>query len=201
MGFVRYCARLRDEHIQAIYDEMVAERPFQNFGGLIGHHHRLHLAADFQSAATIPSADVYPAGTLSLVGLVEAVTRRSNRLIQKIISGGQTGADRAALDFAIEHGIPHGGWCPKGRLAEDGMIDQRYQLKETSTSNYPERTEKNIQDSDGTVIFTMTGKLTGGSKKTAEFSVEHQKPWIHLHPGKETDISGDLVKFVRDNQI
>ena len=73
-------------------------------------------------------------------------------MIQKIISGGQTGADRAALDFAIEHGIPHGGWCPKGRLAEDGMIDARYSLQETSTSKYPQRTEKNVHDAAGQLL-------------------------------------------------
>jgi hypothetical protein len=56
-------------------------------------------------------------------------------MIRKIISGGQTGADRAALDFAIYHGLPHGGWCPKGRLAEDGMIERRYELQETSSKS------------------------------------------------------------------
>jgi len=62
--------------------------------------------------------------------------------IEKIISGGQTGADRDALDFAIWHDLPHGGWCPKGRLAEDGTIEDRYGLQETSTKRYPQRTEK-----------------------------------------------------------
>jgi hypothetical protein len=63
-----------------------------------------------------------------------------------IISGGQTGADRAALDFAVGHGIPHGGWCPKGRRAEDGPIDAPYQLKETPKANYVERTEWSAWD-------------------------------------------------------
>src|SRR5512139_1952957 len=70
-------------------------------------------------------------------------------LVEKIVSGGQTGADRAGLDFAIEHGIPHFGWCPKGRKAEDGSIDWRYDLKETPSSDYPQRTEWNVRDSDG----------------------------------------------------
>jgi hypothetical protein len=61
-------------------------------------------------------------------------------LLDKIVSGGQTGADRAALDWAIENGIPHGGWCPKGRLAEDGPIPARYNLTETPSSNYPKLT-------------------------------------------------------------
>jgi hypothetical protein len=70
--------------------------------------------------------------------------------VPNIVSGGQTGADRAALDFAIEHGIQHGGWCPKGRRAEDGTIDARYQLKERPGTEYDQRTEWNARDSDGT---------------------------------------------------
>ena len=88
-----------------------------------------------------------------------------------IVSGGQTGADRAGLDFAIENGIPHGGWCPNGRKAIDGPIDEKYQLEETPSSNYPQRTEWNARDSDATVIFTLSGTLTGGSKLTARLSL------------------------------
>ncbi|MEX0610513.1 MAG: putative molybdenum carrier protein, partial [Pirellulales bacterium] len=69
-----------------------------------------------------------------------------------IISGGQTGADRAALDFALEHEIAHGGWCPRGRLAEDGPIAPRYNLQETPSRKYSQRTEWNVRDSDATVI-------------------------------------------------
>ena len=75
--------------------------------------------------------------------------------VEKIVSGGQTGADRAGLDFAIAHGIPHGGWCPKGRKAEDGTIPERYGLSETSRADYLQRTEANVRESDGTVIFTV----------------------------------------------
>ena len=97
-----------------------------------------------------------------------------------IVSGGQSGADRAALDFAIEHGIPHGGWCPKGRLAEDGPIGSRYQLKETPSDNYVQRTEWNVRDSDGTAVFSIGEILTGGSKKTVELARKHDKPVVHL---------------------
>jgi len=76
--------------------------------------------------------------------------------IEKIVSGGQTGADRAALDWAITHGIPHGGWCPKGRRAEDGPMDGRYQLQKTPTANYVQRTEWNARDSDDTVVFSIS---------------------------------------------
>jgi len=98
----------------------------------------------------------------------------------KIVSGGQTGADRAALDFAIEHGFPHGGWCPQGRLAEDGTIDHFYRLKETPSATYAQRTEWNVRDSDGTVIFTLGRELSGGSLLTAEFARRHGKPMLHL---------------------
>jgi len=97
-------------------------------------------------------------------------------IITKIVSGGQTGADRAALDFAIEHGVSHGGWCPKSRLAEDGPIHPRYKLQETPTRSYPQRTEWNVRDSDGTVIFTIAERLNGGSRKTARFTRKLGKP-------------------------
>jgi hypothetical protein len=86
-------------------------------------------------------------------------------------------SDSAALDFAIWHGIPHGGWCPKARLCENGTIDPRYQLKETSTENYPQHTEKNVQEPSS----RSRRSLTGGSKKTADLAAKHHKPWIHLH--------------------
>ena len=101
----------------------------------------------------------------------------------QIVSGGQTGVDLAALDWAITHGIAHGGWCPKGRRSEDGLIDQRYLLRETPSKNYMERTEWNVRDSDATVIFTLTDELDGGSKRTAQLSDKLGKPWIHMRPG------------------
>jgi len=75
--------------------------------------------------------------------------------ILKIVSGGQTGADRAALDWAIRNGVPCGGWCPKGRRAEDGAIEAKYPLKESSSRSYLQRTEWNVGDSDGTVVFSL----------------------------------------------
>jgi hypothetical protein len=100
--------------------------------------------------------------------------------IKKIISGGQTGADRAALDWAIEHGIPHGGWCPRERKAEDGSIDPRYQMEETPSSDYAQRTAWNVSDSHGTVVFSIATLLTGGSKKTVALARKHCKPLLHL---------------------
>jgi predicted Rossmann-fold nucleotide-binding protein len=77
-----------------------------------------------------------------------------------IISGGQTGADRAALDWALQHGIPHGGSCPRGRLAEDGVIPTRYQLQELPSPEYAARTERDVLDADGTVIFSGAYKTS-----------------------------------------
>ncbi len=100
--------------------------------------------------------------------------------MKKIISGGQTGADRAALDWAIAHQIPHGGWCPKGRLAEDGHLDFKYHLTETIKPNYAERTAWNVRDSDATVIFTLQPTLIKGSQWTLSCTQTHQKPCLHL---------------------
>lgn len=90
----------------------------------------------------------------------------------KILCGGQTGADGAGLEWAIMNGITHGGWCPKGRRSELGPIDAKYHLQETSSSNYLQRTEWNVRDSDGTVIFSLAEHLTSGSLKTLEFAIK-----------------------------
>ena len=104
---------------------------------------------------------------------------RPSDMITKIISGGQTGADQAALDAAIKIGVPHGGWIPKGRLTEDGPLDDRYKLQEMPTKSYPARTKQNITDSDGTVIISH-GRLTGGSKLTFDHAEKHLKPCLHV---------------------
>jgi hypothetical protein len=124
-------------------------------------------------------------------------------MIKKIVSGGQTGADRAGLDVAIRYGIPHGGWCPKGRKAEDGIIGGHYQLLETPSASYLKRTELNVRDSDATVIFTISSQLSGGSKRTAEFATKHRKPWIHLARQAATyeDPALMLLRFVEENGL
>lgn len=99
--------------------------------------------------------------------------------INRIVSGGQTGADRGGLDAAIELGIEHGGWCPRGRRAEDGPIPERYRLRETESEEYGARTERNVVDSDGTVLLTR-GAPTGGSKLTADLAARRGKPLLHL---------------------
>ena len=104
-------------------------------------------------------------------------------LISKIISGGQTGADRAALDVAIELGIPHGGWIPKGRKTEAGPLPEKYQLREMPTEIHPGRTEKNVLDSDGTLILSH-GRLTGGSAVTDRLAAKYGRPFLHIDLNK-----------------
>ena len=99
------------------------------------------------------------------------------KIPKKIISGGQTGVDRAALDVSLELGIPCGGWCPKGKKAEDGPIDARYPLKDTGSAKYQVRTEKNITESDGTLVLTE-GRLTGGTALTIKLAQEFKKPYM-----------------------
>ncbi len=99
--------------------------------------------------------------------------------ILKIISGGQTGVDRAALDVAIELGVRHGGWVPEGRKAEDGIISNKYNLQELCSSNYDNRTQKNVVGSDGTLIITRGG-IKNGSKLTLKLVMQHGLPYFHF---------------------
>jgi Circularly permutated YpsA SLOG family len=120
----------------------------------------------------------------------------------KIVSGGQTGADRAALDWAIAHELPHGGWCPRGRKAEDGTIPTRYRLSETPGAAYVQRTEWNVRDSDGTVVLSLSRTLTGGSSKTVALAQQHGKPWIHLaRDAHAVDAANQLRRFVEEHGI
>ena len=119
-----------------------------------------------------------------------------------ILSGGQTGADRAALDWALAHGVPHGGWCPRGRRAEDGPIAARYQLRETPSEDYLERTTWNVRDSDGTVILSIDAELTGGSLRTEEIAEATGKPCLHLSEAEHgADAGARLAAFVRAHAI
>lgn len=115
-----------------------------------------------------------------------------------IISGGQTGADRAGLDWAIENGFHHGGRCPKGRKAEDGPIDSRYRLTETNDSNYLVRTKLNVEDSDATLIFTLSKDLDGGSKKTREFADKLNKSCRHVNPDTKPE---SVISFLQRNNV
>lgn len=94
----------------------------------------------------------------------------------RIISGGQTGVDRAALDAAQLAGLPCGGWCPRGRRAEDGDIDTRYPLRETPSNDYRQRTEWNVRDSDATLILNRGVQLRGGTALTHDLALQLEKP-------------------------
>lgn len=100
-------------------------------------------------------------------------------MLKKIISGHQTGADIAAIDAAIANGFPCGGCVPKGRKTEIGPLAEKYIAQEMKTGGYPRRTEQNVIDSDGTVIFSH-GRLSGGSDLTRKLAVKHGKPWLHV---------------------
>jgi hypothetical protein len=98
----------------------------------------------------------------------------------KIISGGQTGVDRAGLDAAIKLGILHGGWCPKGRKAEDGVIPAKYKLSEGPSPNYPWRTEANVRDSDATLIYCHDSQASRGTSLTVKYCSRHGRPCIDV---------------------
>lgn len=128
--------------------------------------------------------------------------KKSAAMIQKIISGGQTGADRAALDFAIANNIAHGGWVPRGRRAEDGALPPGYRLIETVSNRYAVRTEQNVLAADGTLIVSF-GILSHGSLLTKRLAQRHGKPclWIDRDQGPQ-DWAVELVRsWIMDNAI
>ena len=117
----------------------------------------------------------------------------------RIISGGQTGVDRAALDAAINLQISHGGWCPRGRLAEDGTIPDQYHLSETGDIDYRTRTEWNVRDTDATLVLN-TGKLEGGTELTIEFARKFRKPCLVINLD-DPDKAGIIYEWLLNNRI
>lgn len=120
--------------------------------------------------------------------------------VTKIISGGQTGVDRAALDVAVEMGIPREGWCPRGRLAEDGVLPDRYPLRETPRADYEQRTEFNVRDSDGTLILAH-GPLSGGTALTKSLARRLGKPCCVLDLGSHPGVVGPVLQWLKQKQI
>jgi len=120
-------------------------------------------------------------------------------MIKKIISGGQTGVDRAALDVALELGIPCGGWCPSGRKAEDGAIPAHYPLQELPSRGYRNRTKWNVRESDGTLVL-FQDQLAGGSAFTAELARKHAKPCYAVDLSAPTD-PRDVTEWIKQNNI
>jgi hypothetical protein len=126
----------------------------------------------------------------------------TSRFCQHIVSGGQTGADRAALDFAILHHYTHGGWAPRGRMAGDGIIPLKYQLTELAEGSYRQRTKRNVEDSDATLIVTV-GALEGGSLATWEFARKKAKPCFpaQLDTGVLPDIAAEIRAWLRQHKV
>lgn len=123
-------------------------------------------------------------------------------LVKKIVSGGQTGVDRAALDWAIEAGIEHGGWCPEGRQAEDGAIPERYRLIVLPGAGYRKRTRRNVEDSDGTLVLNL-GELDGGTRETVRFADRLCKPCLLIQMDA-VDASGataSLLDWLKAEQV
>jgi len=123
-------------------------------------------------------------------------------MIEKIVSGGQTGVDRAALDSAILFNIPHGGWCPKGRLAEDGAIDAKYNLKETHSSDYAERTRQNVIDSDGTLILVpgIPISTNDGTQLTVGEVNKEKKPY-KLFDLSSNESLDEMIDWISENNL
>ena len=141
-------------------------------------------------------------GRLLILPNVPIAIPEPARFCERIVSGGQTGADRGALDFAIEHGYPHGGWAPEGREAEDGKIPLKYQLLELENGGYRQRTRRNVEDSDGTLIVNL-GDLDGGTLATQVFAERLNKPHlvVQLDHGATTETVASVIEWVQQHQI
>ena len=124
-------------------------------------------------------------------------------MIKRIVSGGQTGADRAALDIARALGIETGGWVPRGRWAEDGRLPDCYpNMRQTESADPAVRTAYNVRDTDGTVVFSH-GEVSGGTKWTADVSAELGKPMLHLDLARQsvTAAADCLLEWVAAEHI
>ncbi len=119
----------------------------------------------------------------------------------RIISGGQTGVDRAALDFALENHINCFGWCPKGRKAEDGMIPEKYPLRETASAKTKERTKKNVEESDAVLVFLLD-KPDKGTIYTIDYAESLDKPFyiVHLGMNREDQETG-IINLLENSRI
>jgi hypothetical protein len=119
--------------------------------------------------------------------------------VEKIVSGGQTGVDRAALDVALALGMPCGGWCPQGRSAEDGQIPARYPLQETEGRKYKFRTSLNVRDSDATLILNL-GPLEGGTGLTKILAVKLRRPYLVVELDKDQDMQS-VQDWLKENGV
>jgi hypothetical protein len=123
-------------------------------------------------------------------------------VLTKIVAGGQTGVDRAALDAALAVGFPYGGRCPWDREAEDGVISEKYPLEPVACGGYRQRTLKNVQDSDGTAIL-FNQSLTGATKLTRDLCIREKKPFIVLDAVQISTerATSAVLRFIEENEI
>lgn len=120
-------------------------------------------------------------------------------MIERVVSGGQTGVDRAALDAAMGAGIECGGWCPRGRRAEDGTIPGCYPLRETESADYRMRTRLNVADADGTLIL-VSGELSGGTALTRQLALAAGKPLLIIDLDSPAPLS-EACSWVRGHHV
>lgn len=115
------------------------------------------------------------AGGVNIAGNAGLRAEQGSGMLERVVSGGQTGVDRVALDVAAELEIAIGGWCPRGRRAEDGRIPDRYPLREADSANYAVRTELNVRDSDATLLL-IWGRISGGTRLTRDCAERYGRP-------------------------
>jgi hypothetical protein len=141
-------------------------------------------------------------GTLKSLPPFSSLFPEPVHFCQHIVSGGQTGVDRAALDFAVEHEYTHGGWAPHGRMADDGIIALKYQLWELDQGNYRQRTRRNVEDSDATLIINF-GVLDGGTLATQAFAENLSKPYLVVQLDRDVtpEAVASVVEWLRQNDV
>lgn len=139
---------------------------------------------------------------LSRAGAVDNSRRNRIRLEDlTIVAGGQTGAPRAAIEFAIAHHMPHAIWHPQDGKGEGGPVGTLCRRQKTPGADHAQRTERSVRGSDATVVFTISSHRSADSLAALKFAQRHKKPWIHLHAPTDEDAPARLWKFIRDNNI
>jgi len=150
-------------------------------------------------ATRLHAAQLQPADDGAANGSDQPAANDRPARVEKIISGGQTGVDRAALDVALAMGIACGGWCPKGRRAEDGRIPSRYPLVEIVSPAYSQRTKRNVQESDANLILCR-GEPRGGTLLTVRTAARLGKPCLAVDVGAPTAVA-EIRAWLRGKAI
>ncbi len=165
----------------------------------MSQNERQHTSNDMDDGSTITAQQRRLTSLTPFLQMADRAEALKAYTIKKIVSGGQTGVDRAGLDAAIEMNIPVGGWCPKDRKAEDGPIDDRYPLRETNSCDYETRTMFNVRDSHGTLILTK-GTPTGGTALTIKWAKGFDKDYLVVDLDKDYNVAS-VKEWLFENQI